>query len=150
MPIDACAFLPLKVSFVSLQSEEFHIYTQYCTNYPRYTLAISSSASRHLHPESGRGVQHQCWWQVVCTRHGTECHGEITWHADYGWRGTQVGIHSAEGLPAEPVGRMLCKRIKRSGGILQGKTKRTGCVQFEFLSVPPLVAWHALKNLRGT
>lgn len=30
------AFLLIKVSSVSLQSEEFHIYTQYCTNYPRY------------------------------------------------------------------------------------------------------------------
>ena len=29
-------FLAYYISLVSLQSEEFHIYTQYCTNYPRY------------------------------------------------------------------------------------------------------------------
>ena len=33
-------FLAYYISFVSLQSEEFHIYTQYCTNYPRYALNV--------------------------------------------------------------------------------------------------------------
>lgn len=33
----------MTVSSVSLQSEEFHIYTQYCTNYPRYALRMCRS-----------------------------------------------------------------------------------------------------------
>lgn len=44
-----CALGLTEVSFVSLQSEEFHIYTQYCTNYPRYGLMAFCFCFESLH-----------------------------------------------------------------------------------------------------
>lgn len=66
-----CAPGLMKVSFVSLQSEEFHIYTQYCTNYPRYGLERSGVlltlfCFKSLDEVSGTVCLALCWRPGKC------------------------------------------------------------------------------------
>lgn len=59
-------FLTYYISLVSLQSEEFHIYTQYCTNYPRYAWWMCGNTFAYLHVAWSRSKQYM--WSV-----GTMC-----------------------------------------------------------------------------
>lgn len=89
MDTDVSAFLPIKVSFVSLQSEEFHIYTQYCTNYPRYDT--HSECSEHFCSRSccfksfGLIYVDMRRYVLPCA----DCCGEMGKHSENDYRGTR-------------------------------------------------------------
>lgn len=84
--VDASAFWPVKVSFVSLQSEEFHIYTQYCTNYPRYALLLRCR-SMFVRFRVVSGQPSICWCEALCAFHCAEYCGKTRKHAENGLPG---------------------------------------------------------------
>ena len=99
MNVYVCALLPIIISFVSLQSEEFHIYTQYCTNYPRYGLRMGQEYFCSLsHCFESAGAVH------MVVRHSvpglvlnTMGRMQNVLRTDY--RGTQIWIHLGFGAP---------------------------------------------------
>lgn len=80
-----CAPGLMKVSFVSSQSEEFHIYTQYCTNYPRYGLerggVLPLFCFKSLDAVSGTVCLALCWRPREMQRCGERSVGisDIAW-----------------------------------------------------------------------
>lgn len=93
-------FFAYKISFVSLQSEEFHIYTQYCTNYPRYDLEMRKCYFC---------VPSYCFKSVgpvymvvgICAWHWAAYDGKTVNVRRTNHRGTQILIHPGIGSPQQ-------------------------------------------------
>lgn len=105
-------FFAYKISFVSLQSEEFHIYTQYCTNYPRYDLEMRKCYFC---------VPSYCFKSVgpvymvvgICAWHWAAYDGktERAKNKSQGYPDTDPSRHGES--PAEPVVGRLVKDLER-------------------------------------
>lgn len=95
------AFLLIKVSSVSLQSEEFHIYTQYCTNYPRYDTHYECAGALLFTVMLFQvGRFNLCWYEALCA----DCCGETRKRAENNYRGAQVLNHSGFEAPVTASG----------------------------------------------